>query len=274
MMPGVGGSSPLIRPIFFLVVLFSMSNILEIISDVNLNNLIISVAIIAIAGIVQGYSGFGGGTISVPVLAILYSPIIAVGLITPIYILGAASLLPNAIKKADYKEVIPLCLAGSIAVFIGLSFLVNADPVSIKRIMGLFILLSTALMMFGRSYNGPRNIFLSFLAGAATGGITGGSGIPGAPVMVMYYMSAKVGPKIQRANIIITGSLFSVCVVMGLANNSIYSPSIILLICILGPVFMVCTRLGQYLFKIAPTEWFKRIAYCLLITSGAALLII
>ena len=44
---------------------------------------------------------------------------------------------------------------------------------------------------------------------------------------------------------------------MGLANNSIYSPSIILLICILGPVFMVCTRLGQYLFKIAPTEWFK-----------------
>ena len=30
MMPGVGGSSPLIRPI--LVVLFSMSNILEIIS--------------------------------------------------------------------------------------------------------------------------------------------------------------------------------------------------------------------------------------------------
>jgi hypothetical protein len=139
--------------------------------------------------------------------------------------------------------------------------------------MGLFILLTTAVMVLGKSYSGPRNIITSILAGSATGGVSGGSGIPGAPIMVMYYLAAKAAPETQRANILTTGCVFSLCIIIGLSQNGIYSQSIIILIFVLSPVFMIAAKFGQYLFKIAPARWFKRLAYCLLIFAGVLLLV-
>jgi len=234
--------------------------------------LLISAFILFVSGLIQGYSGFGGGTVSVPILVILFDPVIAVGIITPIYIFGAATILPNAVRNVDWKEVLPVVLSGSLSVFIGLSFLINTDPNIMKRVMGLFILLTTFIMIFGGVYRGPRNIFTSVFAGLATGGVSGGTGIPGAPIMVMYYLAAKVPPAVQRGNILTTGSVFSLCIILGLAQNDIYDHKTLLLIFILSPVFMVATRVGQYLFKVAPINWFKRAAYSLLIFAGLILL--
>jgi len=90
--------------------------------------------------------------------------------------------------------------------------------------------------------------------------------------MVMYYLAAKIAPAIQRANILTTGSIFSLCVILGLAQNDVYDHKTILLVLILSPVFVVATRLGQYLFKIAPVNWFKRVTFSLLILAGLVLL--
>ena len=113
----------------------------------------------------QGYLGFGGAIISVPILVILFGPVTAVGVITPLYIFGAITILPNALKCFDWKEVAPLSISGSISIFIGLSFLVNADPITLKKIMGVFILLTTSLLILDRPYNGPRNLISSLIAG-------------------------------------------------------------------------------------------------------------
>ena len=241
--------------------------------DVTLRNLLVSALILFIGGIIQGYTGFGGGTISVPVLVIFFGPVAAIGIITPVYIFGAATILPKAIKNIDWTEVLPVSIAGSIAVFIGLSFLISMDPIAVKKIMGFFILLTTAIMILGKKYHGPRNIFTSALAGIFTGGISGGTGIPGAPIMVMYYLAAKIAPAVQRANILTTGCVFSFCIILGLAQNGIYSQSIIFTVLILSPVFMIATRLGQFFFKFMPAVWFKNVAHCLLVFAGTMLLV-
>jgi uncharacterized membrane protein YfcA len=245
----------------------------EIMEEITLKSLMISLIMVFIGGLIQGYTGFGGGTISVPILVLLFGPIAAIGIITPIYIFGALAILPKAIKNVNWSEVLPVSIAGSIAVFVGLSILVNTNPLVIKNIMGFFILLTTLIMIAGRKYNGPRNIFTSIITGLLTGGVSGGTGIPGAPIMVIYYLAAKTTPTIQRANILITGCIFSFCIIIGLAQNSIYDHSIILIILILSPIFMIAAKLGQYLFKLVPAEWFKNVAYSLLILAGSMLLI-
>ena len=106
--------------------------------DVTLRNLLVSALILFIGGIIQGYTGFGGGTISVPVLVIFFGPVAAIGIITPVYIFGAATILPKAIKNIDWTEVLPVSIAGSIAVFIGLSLLISMDPIVVKKIMGFW----------------------------------------------------------------------------------------------------------------------------------------
>ena len=247
--------------------------LLQLIADITLRNILISATILFIGGLIQGYTGFGGGTISVPILVILFGPIAAIGIITPIYIFGALAILPKAIKNVNWTEVLPVSIAGSIAVFIGLTLLINTNPLVIKKIMGFFILVTTLIMIAGRKYNGPRNIFTSIVTGLFTGGISGGTGIPGAPIMVMYYLAAKTEPTIQRANILTTGCIFSFCIIIGLTQNSIYDRSIILVILLLSPVFMIAAKLGQYLFKLIPTERFKNVAYSLLIVAGSMLLI-
>ncbi|MDG2033382.1 MAG: sulfite exporter TauE/SafE family protein, partial [Rhodospirillales bacterium] len=125
-----------------------------IISDMFLRNLFASALVLFIGGLIQGYTGFGGGTISVPVLVILFGPVVAIGIITPVYILGAATILPSAIKNVDWTEVLPVSIAGSIAVFVGLSFLITADPTIVKKIMVFFILFTTGVMILGKKYTG------------------------------------------------------------------------------------------------------------------------
>ncbi len=247
--------------------------LLQIIAEITFKSLLMSALILFIGGLIQGYTGFGGGTISVPILVILFGPITAIGIITPIYIFGAMAILPKAIKNVNWSEVLPVSIAGSIAVFVGLSLLVKANPLLIKNIMGIFILITTLVMIAGRKYSGPRNIFTSIVTGLLTGGVSGGTGIPGAPIMVMYYLAAKTAPTIQRANILITGCIFSFCIIIGLSQTSIYDRSIILVILLLSPVFMIAAKLGQYLFKLIPTKWFKNVAYSLLILAGSMLLI-
>jgi uncharacterized membrane protein YfcA len=249
-----------------------ISYIINFFSVVTVTEFIISASILFIGGSIQGYSGFGGGTVSVPILAILFGPITAVGIITPIYIFGAAAILPNAVRSVDWKEVVPVAVAGSLSVFIGLFFLVDTDPNTVKKVMGSFVLMTTLMMIVGGGYTGPRNVFASILVGLTTGGVTGGTGIPGAPIMVMYYLAAKIAPARQRANILTTGSIFSLCVILGLAQNEIYDHKTTLLILILSPVFVIATRLGQYLFRVAPVNWFKKMAYSLLIFAGLTLL--
>ena len=245
----------------------------QIISDIFLRNLFASALVLFVGGLIQGYTGFGGGTISVPVLVILFGPVVAIGIITPVYILGAATILPSAIKNVDWTEVLPVSIAGSIAVFLGLSFLITADPIVVKKIMGFFILFTTGIMILGKKYTGPRNILASAAAGIFTGGISGGTGIPGAPIMVMYYLAAKTAPAIQRANILTTGSVFSFCIIVGLGTNNIYSPTLILTVLMLSPVFMIAARLGQFLFNYMPAVWFKKVAHCLLVIAGTMLLV-
>ena len=160
---------------------FFTNYLLEIIAEITLKSLMISLIIVFIGGLIQGYTGFGGGTISVPILVLLFGPITAIGIITPIYIFGALVILPKAIINVNWSEVLPVSIAGSIAVFFGLSFLVNTNPLVIKNIMGFFILLTTLIMIAVRKYNGPRNIFTSIITGLLTGGCQGGPASQGHP---------------------------------------------------------------------------------------------
>ena len=77
--------------------------LLEIMAEITLKSLMISVIIVFIGGLIQGYTGFGGATISVPILVLLFGPIAAIGIITPIYIFGALAILPKAIKNINWS---------------------------------------------------------------------------------------------------------------------------------------------------------------------------
>lgn len=237
-------------------------------------NLLIAAGVAFISAMIQGYSGFGGGLVIVPLLAILFGPIEAIAITAVVGVIGNFMMWPEAIKKAYWPEAGPLSLAIAISLPLGLLFLTTADPVLIRRGMGIFILAAALLLMSGWVYKGRRNTLTSFIAGTLAGGVTGGFGIPGGPFLVIYYLSAPTTPPVQRANIIISVAVAILFLMGGLIVNGAYHETTIARIIFIAPIFILGTWSGRTLFKITPFSWFKKVTYVILIVTGVSILII
>ena len=236
--------------------------------------MLIGALIAFISALIQGYSGFGGGLIIVPALALLYTPLEAIAITAVAGIFGSLTLLPTALKKVYWPEAAPVMIAVAITIPIGLAFLVSADPTLIRRGMGVFILVASAVLASGWTYPGKRGLVPSVVSGALAGGVTGGFGIPGGPFLVIYFMSAPVEPAVQRANMIVSFSIAIVFMIGGLIFNGAYPQDTIARAIVIVPMFVVGARMGQYIFKIAPAEWFKKVTFGLLVATGITVLLV
>ena len=247
---------------------------IEIFYEVLNKTLILASIITFISAILQGYSGFGGGLLMVPLLAILFNPIEGIAIAALAGLIGSAILMPGAITKINWKETGPVSIGMSLAIPIGIIFLTAADPTLIRNGMGLFILAAGILMLFGWVYTGPRNLFISYIAGTLAGMVTGGFGVPGGPFIVAYLISSKFKPETQRANIIFTIGIGMCFLVGGLVASGSYSEYTVLRSIILIPALIIGNILGKRLFNVAPLSWFNKVTNSLLIVLGIIILII
>ena len=227
-----------------------------------------------ICAIVQGYSGFGGGLMIVPIMALLFGPVMGIALVAIPFFFGMLVILPRALPDVNWREVAPLATISSIAIIIGQIFLLSADPKNLKIAMGIFIVCFAILFLRNWRYNGKRNFITRGIVGATTGGITGTFGIPGGPVAVMYYLSAPIKPAEQRANILITGFLNTIVFLGGFILHGVYQDVSVTESGILVPAFILGSILGQYLFKIAPANWFGKVTSIMLLVIGVVIIVL
>jgi uncharacterized membrane protein YfcA len=198
----------------------------------------------------------------------LFSPIEAISIAAIAAMLGNVMLWPEAVKMAHWPEVAPVSTTLAVAIPLGLMFLISANPILIRRRMGVFILAAAVVLMTGWTFGGKRSVLTSVVTGALTGGITGGFGIPGGPFMVIYFLSAPVASPTQRANIIVAGSVGMVVMIGGVIFEGAYVQGTIMRTIIIAPVFLAGAWAGRTLFKIARITWFKNVTYTILVATG------
>ncbi len=95
---------------------------IEIFYEVLNKTLILASIITFISAILQGYSGFGGGLLMVPLLVILFNPIEGIAIAALAGLIGSAILMPGAITKRNWKETGPVSIGMSLAIPIGIIF--------------------------------------------------------------------------------------------------------------------------------------------------------
>ena len=233
----------------------------------------IAFLVIFFCSIVQGYSGFGGGLMIVPIMALLFDPVTGIALATIPVLAGLIIMIPGAISHVTWREVSILAFSSSIAIFFGQIFLISAQPGGIKIGMGIFIILIATLFLNNWRYKGKRNTGTNVFVGVATGGITGTFGVPGGPLMAMYFLSASIEPMRQRANILMTGFIGTVVFLGGFIYRDIYSQTTAIQSGLLVPGFILGALLDQYLFKAAPARWFSNVTSILLMAIGLIVMI-
>ncbi|MFT5182160.1 MAG: putative membrane protein YfcA [Alphaproteobacteria bacterium] len=234
-------------------------------------DLLLAALIAALSGVIHGYTGFGAALVLVPLFTLLFGPVEAIAVSVVIGMIGSAQLYPGAVRNARWRELLPVCGAIIICTPVGVLALVNLDAEIIRRAMGAFVFLAASVLISGWVYRGPRGIFASAVAGGLAGSITGATGV-GGPPLALYFLAAPQPVEVQRANIVIAIGAVIIMVLGSLFFAGGVGAGTLQHAIILAPAYVLGTWSGSRLFRIAPKEYFRRVALWLLLATGIGVL--
>lgn len=223
--------------------------------------------VVAVAGVVRGFAGFGGALIIVPLASRVLQPLEVLTLIMIIDVFSAAPLMPRAVRDSHMTELKFLILGMAVMLPIGLFLLTRIDP-DLFRWQASTIAISLVVIMISgwRHSLVMGNKFLLFVGGC--GGFLGGlTGIPGPPV-ILAYMTGKSAVARIRANIFLY--LLAYDSLLGLLL--LVQGAIALSISLTGALMLlphsIGTIIGARLFNPAYDRLYRWVAYAIIIASA------
>lgn len=221
--------------------------------------LLLAVAAVALASVVQGMSGVGGGFIAVPLLALIDIRLLPGPLIFASLSISAVMAWRERVA-IDYHNVTPILLATIPGACLGAWLLAGIDPEYLGRVFGSVILLAILVTAVGVKL--PLNRATGALAGAAAGAMAAVSGM-GAPMLAILYQHQS-GPRI-RATLALLYTGATLLILLALAAFGRFGLQEVLTGLLLVPGF-----LAGYLLSRPLTRRFDRGATRWLVLSVAA----
>ena len=169
--------------------------------------IIMAMVIAGLAGLVRGFSGFGGAMIYMPLVAAVYEPRIAA---VTILVVDFASTWPFAIpemRRCNWREVVPISIAMAVGVPFGTWALIALDPIVLRWCISIVVLGLLPPLVFGWRYHAQPSLPVTIGVGLFSGVSAGAVQIAGPPV-ILYWLS-RVGSSVTvRANIMV---FFLIC---------------------------------------------------------------
>lgn len=222
---------------------------------------------VLVAGVVRGFSGFGSAMIIMPVASSVLSPVEAVIFLVSAEVLGPLPNLPNSYRNGAPRDIGLMILGAALMLPVGLWCLSVMEPAAFGWIISAVILLLLVLMMTGWRYRGVLTRPIKFMTGCLSGFMTGFSGIPGPPV-IMLYMASTLPVKVIRANF----NMYLVAVDLILfptlwLTGQLQWP-IVLLGLLAGIPYLAANVVGARLFNPEAERFFRLVAYGVIAASA------
>lgn len=139
-----------------------------------------------VAGMVRGFTGFGGPAIMVLVLSQFYHPASVVVTVMLIDFLANVQLFAGAVRQVRWRAVLPLVIASAITLPLGLHVLLSHDPTLVKRGIALVVGVAACVMLTGWRYRREPGGLLTVAVGAF-GGLIVGATFVALPVMIFLF---------------------------------------------------------------------------------------
>jgi uncharacterized membrane protein YfcA len=166
------------------------------------------IAIVAFgAGLVRGFTGFGGPAFMLAILTLFFTPYSIVAKILVVDFVASIYLFKTVYREIDWRSTAFLVIPTLLAMPLGLWLLVEMDPLWMKRAMAGIIAVACAFMLLGFRYRKPLTTAGLMALGLCAGIVFGGSYIALIAVVVIL-----LGPynRHQGRTLIISWSCFTV----------------------------------------------------------------
>ncbi len=224
-------------------------------------------AVALVAGLARGFSGFGGALIFVPLASALAGPRIASPLLLVIDATMTLGLLPDAVKRANRREVLTMLIGALFGVPVGTAALAFAPPLVLRWTISVIVLCLLCFLISGWRYRGRPKAPLSIATGAVSGVFGGVAQMSGPPV-VAYWLGGAIPREAVRANLVTYFALSSVISATSYVSAGLLTLESLLLSVAVGPGYAIGIAIGSALFGRASEQTFRRICYALIASSA------
>jgi uncharacterized membrane protein YfcA len=225
------------------------------------------VVVVAVAGLVRGFSGFGGGLIFIPLASALVGPKLAIPIF---YLIDLCTATPYGLRmlpKASMREISPLLAGSWLAAPIGGWILVSIEPDALRWASSLLVLLMVALLASGWRYGGEPKPLLSFGLGG-TGGILGtATGISG-PIIIAYFLGSRAPAELVRANIMAFYALAALGTDVILLWKGLFSLEALVYAALGAPLYAAGLTFGSRVFGKSTDKFYRQAAFVLITFSA------
>ena len=235
--------------------------------------LILTVALgAALAGFVQGLSGFGFGLTAMALWAWTLEPKLAASLSLFGALVGQLLAAFTVRRGWDWRALLPFVAGGLAGLPLGLWLLPRLDVPLFKGTLGLMLVIVCPLMFFAarlpRVRGGAAGDALAGAAGGVMGGIGGFTGVvPTLWCTVRGFERDRQRAIIQNFNLSMQVVAFAAYLATG-----ILEPRMLPLLAVVAPAVLLPVLLGTRLYLGISDLTFRKIVLGLLTASGIALL--
>lgn len=164
--------------------------------------LALALAVVVLAGVVRGFSGFGFSAISVAGLSLMVSPTQVVPAVFLLEVFASLRMLRGNWQHVDIPWLGWLVLGNAIALPVGIVLLAYLPERALRLLIGALLALSAVLLRSGVAARLEPTRGVRLLAGLVSGFIGGVAAIGGIAVAVMLSATALT-PAALRATLIV-----------------------------------------------------------------------
>ena len=234
--------------------------------------LILTIFIIALAGILRGFMGFGPALITIPVLAYIFSPKEALVIHIIMEIPSTIFLLPFALRHSNLKEMIPMFSSMTIAIPLGMLMIVLIDPQYMRMVISILVLILVGFLWTGWKVKSKIGLRTMILSGACGGFIQGSAGMGGPPI-VSILLARGDPPDNSRGNEMFLMAGIVVITILTQLGYGLINLKLFTIGMVVSPVYMITTFLGSRYYSNSGKNKFKKFALILLAIIASATLI-
>jgi uncharacterized membrane protein YfcA len=212
---------------------------------------------LAVGAIARGYSGFGFSAILVSSWALVTDPARAV--VVALCLEVAASIMQalSVWREIPWKRVGLLMAGAVIGTPAGAYLLAHAPKEPLKLAIGVFVLISAALLLFGFKLKSKSHGSRTAAVGVASGVANGAVAMGGLPVALFLTAEGDL-PRQLRASVIAYFFLLDITGLIFLARESVITSEMLSLAVISLPVVALGVWLGGRRFLGTTPDAFRR----------------
>lgn len=243
--------------------------------DISVTQLAFCALTIVVAFTVRGTTGFGGGALAVPLLALALPVQVVIPVVTALNFLASVEHGIRHWSRIRWREIAFLIPFVALGVVSGLYLLTQLDADFLRKGLGLFVI-AYAVFVFAtssRPLRAPRRVVRvlgASLAAAAglVGTVFGGAA---GPLFAIYYSNLDLESAVFRVTITTTLLLLAAMRITGYAGLGLFHRSTLTVLAVAIPFMWIGGRLAERVAGRIAAPVFSRIVGATLLVSGAAL---